>query len=557
LDALFEALPVGAAALVVGTVAWVWSQRVGYPFDLEWMEGGMLAHAWRVDHGLPIYGPPSIDFIPFVYPPGYTWLVAALSQVFGLSPELGRAVSIFSILAAAAALAWAARRAGTSSVTALAAAAVFLGTYPQSGAFYDIVRPDSLSLALLGWAIAIGAEDRKNAPVAAGLLLAGAFLVKQSAAVLGVPIALALALRDWRAAARFTIASVVPSLLMVGLLQWTSGGHFLTWLVAVPASHVLAWSRAWIETPREWGTALPLAFAACGLAFCWDATARQKAIPPWIAATVPVWAGIAFAWWRTYVPPPPTLPVFNLPSSLAYWAIGALPFALAIRLAGGLVDRLRGRGAPIGWRTAYGVGVLVTAGLMATLMRVHDGGYVNVHAPMFWCMSLAFALLVHQLGEHLAGRTGSLTRSALLTVQLLWALALVKPDRLVPTRADREMGWKFVDEAKKADGPVLSPFGAWLPVYAGKPPSLHAEGVWDVNYPGGPYRGELARLDEALRDHHWAMIIGGQWPFYGELTEHYRVEEELLPADDPRFVPKTGQPARPWRILVPKAGAAP
>ena len=38
--------------------------RVGYPFDLEWMEGGMLLHADRVLKGEGIYVPPSFEFIP-------------------------------------------------------------------------------------------------------------------------------------------------------------------------------------------------------------------------------------------------------------------------------------------------------------------------------------------------------------------------------------------------------------------------------------------------------------------------------------------------------------
>ena len=34
------------------------SGRVGYPYDLEWMEGGMLHHAQRIHDGLGIYVPP-------------------------------------------------------------------------------------------------------------------------------------------------------------------------------------------------------------------------------------------------------------------------------------------------------------------------------------------------------------------------------------------------------------------------------------------------------------------------------------------------------------------
>ncbi|MEQ1572124.1 MAG: hypothetical protein ABMA64_41230, partial [Myxococcota bacterium] len=94
-------LLLGAAALMVqvgrGMVG-----RWSYPFDLEWMEGGMLAHAWRVSHGLALYPSPGPEWIPFVYPPGYPALLAALSVVAPLDYPLGRAVSIAATLTAAA-----------------------------------------------------------------------------------------------------------------------------------------------------------------------------------------------------------------------------------------------------------------------------------------------------------------------------------------------------------------------------------------------------------------------------------------------------------------------
>ena len=103
--AVFEvAAPVAAAVLLLLLLAAVWVARIPYPFDLEWMEGGMLAHAWRLDQGLPLYVAPNPDFVPYIYPPGYSAVLAVLGKVFGLSPALGRVVSLFGTLAAAAAV---------------------------------------------------------------------------------------------------------------------------------------------------------------------------------------------------------------------------------------------------------------------------------------------------------------------------------------------------------------------------------------------------------------------------------------------------------------------
>ena len=108
-------------------------QRLGYPFDLEWMEGGMLVHALRVRDGLPLYVEPSPDFIPFIYPPLYPWLLGTLGHVFPLDATLGRTVSLIGILIAAGALIWAIRREGHGWMLGVGSAALFLSTYENVG----------------------------------------------------------------------------------------------------------------------------------------------------------------------------------------------------------------------------------------------------------------------------------------------------------------------------------------------------------------------------------------------------------------------------------------
>src|SRR5262245_34390996 len=91
----------GGAALslcaiwVMGMFAWVVARRIAYPYDLEWMESGMLCHALRLYEGQPIYAAPSVDFIPHLYTPLYPAVVALLARVTGdVGYLLGRAVSV-------------------------------------------------------------------------------------------------------------------------------------------------------------------------------------------------------------------------------------------------------------------------------------------------------------------------------------------------------------------------------------------------------------------------------------------------------------------------------
>src|SRR5262245_13820879 len=89
------ALPALYQLLLLGTAI---AGRVGYPYDLEWMEGGMLHHALRFQAGEGIYTEPSIEFIPYLYTPLYPALLATFGSVFGLTYTLGRVMSVLSLL---------------------------------------------------------------------------------------------------------------------------------------------------------------------------------------------------------------------------------------------------------------------------------------------------------------------------------------------------------------------------------------------------------------------------------------------------------------------------
>jgi hypothetical protein len=251
-----EAFALALAAILAVRVASVWLARWTHPFDLEWMEGALLVQAWRLQHGLPLYTLPGPDYIPFVYPPGYPALVAAASQLFGLGYTVGRVLSMIGTLAATGGIVFAVRRRSDRAWPAALAGAVFLGGYPHSGYFYDLVRTDAVFTALLVWSVAL-CVDRVPRVRASALLLALAFVFKTNAALFGPPLLLVVGLRrGWRAAGTFAAWSALPALLLVVALQVQSGGLFLRWIVAVPASHGVVWRRVLPGTPLELGAHL-------------------------------------------------------------------------------------------------------------------------------------------------------------------------------------------------------------------------------------------------------------------------------------------------------------
>ena len=275
---IFNAVALAALAVFAVRLAALWAGRWSYPYDLEWMEGGMLVHAWRLLHGRPLYPEPGPDFIPFVYPPGQASLLAFLANLFPLGAPLGRATSIVASLGAAGSLVYALRRVSGRWVPGWFAAGLFLTGYRFSGAFYDLVRIDALSICLLGGSIALALDGRRGTRLASGLMLVAAFLVKHHAVLFGVPLLILIYRRDgWRPAWRFALAAAVPALVLTAYLQWVTGGRFLSYLLDVPAAHGAVYERGFPGSVVELWEAYPLVSVVVGAAMILAAVRRDAA----------------------------------------------------------------------------------------------------------------------------------------------------------------------------------------------------------------------------------------------------------------------------------------
>ncbi|MGH9075462.1 MAG: hypothetical protein ACRDZQ_15280, partial [Acidimicrobiales bacterium] len=100
-------VPLGLVALVpVATYCWVAFHRIGYRFELEWMEGGAVEVVRRVALGQGIYVQPSLHFVPWPYTPLYWWLSAGVAHLTGIGFFPLRLVSLVASLAVFVVLAW-------------------------------------------------------------------------------------------------------------------------------------------------------------------------------------------------------------------------------------------------------------------------------------------------------------------------------------------------------------------------------------------------------------------------------------------------------------------
>ena len=137
-----------AASASLAACAYVMLSRMAYPFELEWMEGGSLVHVWRILNGLPLYTPPSIDFMPFIYQPFY-YVVSAFFALFtGFSFLPLRLVSALSTLLVIILLYRFTTRETGDRWLGVIAAGLFAGTFRLVGAWFDIARVDMLCTAL-------------------------------------------------------------------------------------------------------------------------------------------------------------------------------------------------------------------------------------------------------------------------------------------------------------------------------------------------------------------------------------------------------------------------
>jgi hypothetical protein len=238
------------AALLVVAVAFVACYlavalaRFRYPFQLEWMEGGVLEHVQQVLHGQSLYVAPSIRFTPFLYTPLYYYVSAGAAWLFGLHLSTLRMVSIVSSIVAFAALyrlVWIETRDRWASIVAVG---LLAACYRVSGAWLDLARVDSLFLALVlvGLLLVRRASTRRGA-LLAGLVLAAAFLTKQSALLPVIAVLPFLWKRDRHLAA---VYAATVGVVLGGVTLWlnhATRGWYTAYTVQLAGQHSVATSE--------------------------------------------------------------------------------------------------------------------------------------------------------------------------------------------------------------------------------------------------------------------------------------------------------------------------
>lgn len=432
--------------------------RLGYPFDLEWMEGGMADHVRRVLEKQPLYVPPSTGFVPYVYPPLYYHVCALVVKLTGalgagaglnLLPPM-RLVSFISSLVACALIFGLVIKETANRFAACLAAGVFVATYPLSGAYLDLARLDSLFLALVLAALYLlrrweGAGGR----MAAGLVLALAFLTKQIAVCIALPISVYCA---YAGGLRRAVLFAGPFVAVAGgatlWLQVQSHGWYAYYVFSLPSQHMM-------------------------------------------------YNGMLVRFWTADL---------LLPLGIAATFTSAFLFT----------DGARGR------REARVFYALALAGLMlsAWFSRLHVGGFLNVLMPAYAALALGLGLGADALlkWSNLLPEERGRTAKAVIYLACgfqICALAY-NPLRLVPTDADRVAGTEFLARLSEFPGDIWVTHHGQLSAKVGKASHAHWMAIEDVlRGDDGPVKaGLLASIESEFKSHGFSAVVCDEEPMY-------------------------------------------
>ncbi|HSC88403.1 MAG TPA: glycosyltransferase family 39 protein [Polyangiaceae bacterium] len=479
------------AGWLVAFVAW---RRLGYRYDLEWMEGGMVDHARRVLDGLPIYVEPSIEWTPYIYNPLYHWLGALAMAVLGVGPVALRVVSVLATCLLLGLTAWIVRRQTGRWAAGVVACGCFLGTYELSGGWMDLARVDTTFLALQAAAVAAALLGTWPGTLGAGCLLVAAFLAKQYGVVMAAPIGLYLLVdRGWRHALAFLFIGLGGTALAVWWLNRASGGWYWFYAYELPAMHpslhhtLAKFARSHLLLAGPGALSLGIAGLVLALRRAW-----------------PLTRGVSF---RKEVTP-----------------------------------------------SVLVVGVIGTLLVQAFASMNHSGSWQNCLMPLHLGVAMLVGLAV---GAALEERGEALMVFVAVTLCLQFVAWDFQPQRWIPKKADLQANERIVREAERA-GSVLFPHRGYFGSTSTSPGRTSQMALVDILWAARIEEVERRLYEQAdawlaSKPYDRIVLDNKDWVFQRQLERHYRQISEIPYGEGPGHTP-SGYPMRPRVVYAPISG---
>jgi hypothetical protein len=216
--------------------------RIGMPVQFNCVEGFNADDATRFAHGQALYGDPARPpYTLTVYTPGYLSVVASLVALGMPALLAARTVTLLSALGIAVLIA----AAGWRRTDWIAVAAALLFMLDPILPFWQLVaRPDcTAALLALAGVVVLEVRSRRSTDFLAAVLLAAAFLTKQTSVAAPAAAVLFMVLNDRRRALRFVgwLGTLVGGAVLV--LRAATDGRFL-WHTVAGNLDQFSWLRA-------------------------------------------------------------------------------------------------------------------------------------------------------------------------------------------------------------------------------------------------------------------------------------------------------------------------
>ncbi|MFO0693136.1 MAG: hypothetical protein U0230_06260 [Polyangiales bacterium] len=481
----------------LGAFVYCATLRFPFPFDLEWMEGGMITHAARLLRGEPIYARPSSDFVAFFYTPIYSRVLAALGALAGgLSFPLGRSISLVATLATFAMLFHAGRReAGIRG--GLVAVGLYAALYRTNGTFYDLARADALALALGLAATLVAYEARSTrGAVASALLFVLAFFTKQTSAILAPFVGLYLLTVNVRRALVFGIVGATAGFAVGELEDVLSRGWFRFYILEGHQGHLFYVRNFVLEYWRDLLFLCPTLVLVPTLGASFGRRTR------FVALAFGALLVAAFVQRVQTLDFPPHMYFSELWYESPRWRLLVPPIAIVSLLG---LTRALGRGMDL--PSPYFLFLAVGGALASDLNHSTQWAYSNCFIPVAAYASLYTGIVIAKVAEQAAMSEGAARFAALpaamaMLVQL--AALAYDPRAQTPTEADYRAERRFEEQLSRYPGPVFVPAH---PLYAYRRDGtvhVHQMGISDVAFAGGlrdlPYRLERGHFPTVVTD---------------------------------------------------------
>ena len=184
--------------------------RMPYQYELDWIEGGLVDHVYRMVNGLPLYCEPTVEYVPFVYTPLFFYLSTIVAFFTGVGFLPLRLVSFACSILSMLLLYSMVHRETRSRFASLLTIGIYCSCFAITGALYDTGRVDSLVLFLILMVFYLYRYSKGLFfNILIGFTIVAAFLTKQYGITIFIPLIIYSIIVNWKRGLTILVSTIV------------------------------------------------------------------------------------------------------------------------------------------------------------------------------------------------------------------------------------------------------------------------------------------------------------------------------------------------------------